>query len=151
MVRKSMLLLGLMLLVTTTAAFADWDLTMPAKWVQRPDEMPTGIDVSASYNFILADDFECWETGPITDIHIWGSWLYDILPENGPDDVIFTLSIHGDIPADESPTGYSIPGDVLWYRQFQRGEFTVRVWLDGVSEGWMEPPDVYIQNADDTD
>jgi hypothetical protein len=28
----------------------------------------------------LADDFPCFSTDYITDIHIWGSWLNDILP-----------------------------------------------------------------------
>jgi len=98
--------------------------------------------------YILADDFECRQTGPITQIHIWGSWLNDILPTDGSDDVIFTLSIHDDIP--QGPNGYSQPGDVLWYRQFQPGEFTSRIWLDGTPEGWMNPPDFYQPDADYT-
>jgi hypothetical protein len=132
----------------SAAALADWDETMAAKWVQFPDETVYGIDVNASYGFILADDFECTEAGPIKDIHIWASWLNDYLPMGDPDAVRFTLSIHSDIPASESPTGYSMPGEVLWYRDFQPGEFTARIWIDYVEEGWMDPPESYIFPGD---
>jgi hypothetical protein len=145
MIRNTLLLLGAIMLIAG-AAFGDWDPSIPAKWVQMPDESPLGIDVNASYEFILADDFECRETGPITDIHIWGSWFDDALPVNGPDDVVFTLSLHYDIP--QGPGGYSQPGDVIQVWQFGPGDFTARVWLDGVNEGWMDPPDDYIPNAD---
>jgi len=92
-----------------------------------PDMSPTGLDVLATYggfyfngagfeqlgNKILADDFLCTESGPITDIHIWGSWLFDAPDPNG----YFHLSIHSDIP-DTDGTGplYSMPGNVLWSR-----------------------------------
>jgi len=147
MVRRTLLLVGAVMLIAG-AAFGDWDPTMPYKWAQLPDETQFGVDVNASYELILADDFECWQTGPITDIHIWGSWLYDMLPEGGPDNVVFTLSLHEDIPV--GPNGYSQPGDVLWYRQFIPGEFTSRIWLDGIPEGWLTPPDVFIPDADYT-
>jgi hypothetical protein len=124
------------------AAFADWDPGMPCKWVQFPDLGSTGIDVNASGQFILADDFLCSHPGPITDIHIWGSWLNDFRSE-----AFFTLSIHADIPAGPEG-GYSMPGDVLWYRTFQPGEYAVRVWEQGINEGWMDPPDVYTFPAD---
>ena len=79
-------------------AQADWNPGDPAKYVQLPDlstSQPgaiTGMDVNATwqntstvvppvpvYPFVkvLADDFPCTMTGPITDIHIWGSWLND--------------------------------------------------------------------------
>jgi hypothetical protein len=147
MVRKTLLLVGAVMLVAG-AAFGDWDPTMPAKWVQMPDESPAGIDINASYDFILADDFECRETGPITDIHIWGSWLDDGLPPGGPEDVVFTLSLHEDIPV--GPNGYSQPGDIIRVWEFQPFDYTARVWLDGVNEGWMDPPDAYFPNADFT-
>jgi len=54
--------------------------------------------------------------------------------------VVLMLSIHEDIPADERPPGYSMPGEVLWYRDFQLGEFGVDMWADQILEGWMNPP-----------
>jgi hypothetical protein len=138
------------LLAVPLYALADWDPSIPAKWVQLPDETQFGIDVSASYHLILADDFECDEPGPITQFHIWGSWFDDMLPSGRPDSVFFILSIHADIPASQSPTGYSMPGEVLWYRTFEPGDFAARVWLDGQEEGWMDPPEGYIFPADYT-
>ena len=40
-----------------------------------------------------------------------------------------------------SGTGYSMPGDVLWYRYFNPGDFTVRVYEDSVDTWWQFPPD----------
>jgi hypothetical protein len=146
MPRRILLFVMVMLLACAGVASADWDPDQAAKWVQFPDLTPMGIDVNASWDFILADDFECTETGPITSIHVWGSWLYDYPPFMvRPDSVKFTLSIHAD---DVSPGGYSIPGDVYWYREFRPGEFAVRVWRDGIEEGWMDPPDFYLFPGD---
>jgi hypothetical protein len=82
---------------------------------------------------VLADDWRCSETGWVKDIHWWGSW------KDGSETDIdyFVLSIHDDIPAATSPTGYSMPGATLWERE---------VWdfnpiaLDPPSEeGWYNP------------
>ena len=129
---KQMTLLAAILVTTAallTPAQADWNPGDPYKmhYPQLPDMSPTGLDVLATYggfwfdpaqggyqvlgNKILADDFLCTESGPITDIHIWGSWLYNAPDPNG----YFHLSIHSDIP-DPDGTGplYSMPGNVLW-------------------------------------
>lgn len=119
----------------STAALADWPNSNPTKWVQLPDRTPTGIDVLDTsrpgvVGKILADDFECKQTGYISDIHIWGSWLYDQLPSNAvgqPDagNVRFKLSIHDDIPA--TPTSHSRPvNPPLWTKVFGPGDFVVR-------------------------
>lgn len=111
------------------------------KWVQNPDLTPMGIDVNATRPFVLADDFPCTTTGPITDIHVWGSWYHDILPGN-PSAVKFRLSIHKDVPA--SPNGApSHPGELLWYREFQPGQFVVTPYAMEINEGWMNPPEQY--------
>ena len=129
---------------------ADWDPDQEAKWVQFPDLGPTGIDVNATSPYILGDDFQCKVTGPITDIHIWGSWYQDILPDGDPHNVQFILSIHADIPDPDpgNPDTWSMPGDVLWWRTFQPGEFTARIYAEGLQEGWMDPPDWYEPFAD---
>ncbi len=137
-------LLCLALMLLATPALADWDIGDAHKWVQFPDLSPTGCDVNATNPYLLADDFLCTVTGPITDFHIWGSWYHDQLPFGmDPNAVAFTLSIHSDIPAWESPTGYSMPGPVLWVRTFYPGQFTARIWEAGLQEGWIEPPNVY--------
>jgi hypothetical protein len=113
---------------------ADWPNQNITKWVQLPDTrvdptgFPLGMDVLATYPYpaatapfgkILADDFLCTLSGPITDIHIWGSWLNDQIPIQGPNAALVKLSIHSDIP-DPDGTGplYSQPGQELWTRVF---------------------------------
>ena len=103
------------------------------KWEQRPDLSRTGVDVDATDDIpptwpsqILADDFECTTPGPITGIDVWGSWFYDILPGGDANNVRFTINIHKDIPAHSSHTGYSMPGEILWTKEYATGEFSVR-------------------------
>jgi len=107
------------------------------KWEQLPDTSWLGIDVRCDRNDgtprILADDFKCISPGPIIDVHLWGSWKYD----EGQMKMIH-LSIHEDIPADESPTGYSMPGELLWEADFY--EFNESFYYyqpDG--EWWWDP------------
>ena len=68
----------------------DWKPGSPHKmhWPQLPDLGFTGIDVAAT-QVTLADDFKCTATGPIHDIHIWGSFDKDILPKGGPGSLTF--------------------------------------------------------------
>lgn len=148
MVKYVFLMLAVSLFVVAPAALADWDPSMPAKWVQMPDESDWGIDVNASYEYLLADDFLCTEPGLITDVHIWGSWYDDFLPAGAPDMCTFVLSFHVDIPDTESTTGYSMPGQTIMYRVFEPGDYTARVWTQGVAEGWLNPPEDYIFPAD---
>jgi hypothetical protein len=116
------------------------------KWEQVPDLSLQGIDVRACVEpqppLVLADDYQCTTTGPVTDISVWGSWRRDQFPGD-PGNVIFTLSLHSDIPARQSPTGYSMPGDVLWTRTFEPGQFTWEQMQLLGPEGWLEPPSGY--------
>jgi len=105
--------------------------TAAVKWTQSPDTTGTGIAIDMTKDIpptwaeqIAGDDFECTSTGPITGISLWGAWYHDILPSNNAQNVTFTLSIRADIPADRSGTGYSMPGEVLWRKEFKPGEFT---------------------------
>ena len=119
------------------------------KWQQLPDTSETGIDINCTEPFILADDFLCEEPGRLTTIRIYGSWRGDYWPWNeDPYAVDFTLSIHADIPAGTGGIDYSRPGDVLWLYTFPAGFFNADIWLDGVEEGWMDPPDNYIFPGD---
>lgn len=96
---------------------ADWNPGQPAKWFQLPDLSPTGMDVLATASSIggpskiLADDWLCTSKDPVTDVHLWGSWLNDQLPVNGPGAITVKLSIHADVPAGATP---SHPGAELW-------------------------------------
>jgi hypothetical protein len=115
------------------------------KWTQPPDRTVTGGDVDMTRDSpatwpptICADDFECRATGPITGITLWTSWYRDALPGDSADNVTFTLSIRQDIPANRSPTGFSMPGKVLWRKQFSRGQFTIEP-MEGHAEGYYSP------------
>jgi hypothetical protein len=142
-----LLVCALVLFVGAPVALADWDPCQPAKWVQFPDLDYTGLDVDAT-NFRLADDFLCTVTGPLTDFHIWCSWLYDDFGVD-PMAVDFVIEIYNDIPADPcAGIPYSMPGTSLWQRYFPAGSFIPVVWLDQISEGWMEPPDMWMPDAD---
>ncbi|MBU0753861.1 MAG: hypothetical protein KJ645_01890 [Planctomycetes bacterium] len=133
--------------IITIALLAPWSWAsdsdskdMEYKWLQPPDEDWTGIDIRCDRNDgmprTLADDFLCDEQGPILDVHFWGSWKWD---EKGEIEIIH-LSIHDDIPAEVSPTQYSMPGDLRWEMDFLPGEFNENLYatvLDG--EWWWDP------------
>lgn len=59
-------------------AIADWHPGDGHKmhFPQLPDE--NGWDVNASGGICLADDWMCSETGPVSDIHFWGSWKHGL-------------------------------------------------------------------------
>ena len=106
---------------------------------QLPD--PQGWDIVATqgYDFIpgivLADDFMCMESGPITDIHIWGSWLWDVdAPIHG-----FWLSIHRNIPGPP----FSMPGEELWSAYIDYFDVTPEPpgW-----QGWFDPFEYYWEH-----
>lgn len=123
------------------------------KWTQNPDTAATGIDVDVTTDIpptwpatIGADDFQCTTTGPITTITLWGSWYDDVLSGGNASNATFTLSIREDIPANRSGTGYSMPGKVLWRKEFAKGEFTVESQATS-AQGFYSPTNVtYEQN-----
>src|SRR5512137_3002215 len=103
--RTTVAVFAVLVMLVAVSARADWNVGDPYKmhYPQLPDLSPNGLDVKATAPKILADDFLCTQTGPITDVHIWGSWLYDRLPydpaTNQPDPTAptFKLSIHADV------------------------------------------------------
>lgn len=156
--------IALVLIVTavfymvSTPSFADWDPTNPAdvakaKWIQLPDLSSTGMDVLATLQpnaavppgpqwKILADDFLCTQSGPITDVHLWGSWLNDILPQDSqglsdPGALRFKLSFHSDVPA--TATSFSHPGAELWSAIFSPGQFKVNPDVIAANEQFYDP------------
>ena len=122
-----------------STALADWDPGDGHKmhFPQLPDISHNGMDVLATWGLgdaganqfgkIVADDWRCSESGLVSDIHIWGSWLYDRLPEGADGtasakNVRFKLSIHEDVPAGADPepnVTWSHPGQEVWQRVFE--------------------------------
>ena len=132
------------------------ETTAAAKWTQKPDLSETGLDVDATDDIpptwspqALADDFKCATTGAITHIRVWGSWYNDILPARFPENVVFKLSIYEDIPASQSLTRHSMPGKLVWSRDFKSGEFTATKHAEKLKEGWFVPcKPIYEPSAD---
>jgi len=114
-----------MLVVTMLpmVARAGWEPGMDYKmhYPQLPDR-ETGLDVLAVVEKKLADDWRCTGTGYVTDIHIWGSWLEDVVGEPS-----FLLEIWEDTPAGttaEMP--WSHPGQPVWGMDFDPGMYVAR-------------------------
>lgn len=133
-VKRLILTTCLCVLFAAGTALADWNVGDPYKMhhPQLPD--PFGWDVYATYPKILADDWHCIETGPVEDIHLWGSWREDL---EGTITSIY-VSIHDNIPAGPGGADYSQPGKLLWERVFGPDEFTVRDYGTG-DQGWFNP------------
>ena len=112
---------------------------------QLPD--PNGWDVFAYYpEYILADDFLCMESGPITDLHFWGSWFFDEVPVEPAVGAPFGfhISFHADIPDPDGPGPlYSMPGALLWERDIFYPDFSVEE-MPPSPQGWFEPPSFFI-------
>src|SRR5262249_28816746 len=102
---------------------------------QIPDTSPEGLDVRATEPKVLANDFLCTETGPITQIHIWASWNFDRLPPTPP---CFSLGIWSDVPA--GPGGvYSHPGQLLCTNRFEACQYTYFPYTNCVQEQFFDP------------
>ncbi len=137
--------IAIVLLLAGTV-LADWfpgdDYKM--HYPQLPD--PFGWDVNANDPKVLADDWQCSETGPVDDIHLWGSWEQDL-----PGFILsIHVSIHDDVPVDDpnNTLGYSYPGDLLWERDFSPAEFMVIPGGTG-AQGWYDPnPPEYFNTLD---
>ena len=134
--RSAIVALGLALALSTPA-LADWDPgdcykmhypQLPTYYI-NPDL--TAMDVAFEFGR-LADDWQCTESGYVTDIHFWISWRCDMV---GPVDG-FTVVIWSDNP--EGPDGYSIPNEPLWSRDFYHPEFVVRDLPDHIQD-WYNP------------
>ena len=113
------------------------------KWEQLPDLHSTGVDVYAQSPpgppVVVADDFLCTTTGPITDVDIWGSWYQDALPAGDPSNVTFVLSIHADVPANPPAIPYSRPGGLLCMYTFAPGAFSAEIYAEQLYEGFYNP------------
>ena len=135
-----------------TAARADWDPGDLHKmhYPQLPD-LQTGVNVRAcpdpgTVNYtevMLADDWQCSQTGDVTDIHIWGSWRNDI-----PMAVPIHLSIWSDLPA--GGVNYSQPNALLWDEWFQVGDYSARLYHTVDYDEPFFDPQVHDYTGSDT-
>ena len=136
-------MVGLAVLVLTTAARADWDEGDGHKmhYPQLPD--PNGWDVRLSYfdpaegtgeyGRIMADDWKCSGTGPLTDVHFWGSWKGDSVGTITQID----LMVYRDDWNEQG--GYSQPDSPNHaYMTVLPGMFTIREWGTG-DQGFYDP------------
>ena len=91
------------------------------KWSQPPD-MEFGVNIrSTEIEPIVADDWQCEDPRPVTDIHFWGSFIgwQDNIPVpylNTPVIDGFMIRIYEDVP--QGPQNlYSHPGTHLYEAQ----------------------------------
>ena len=118
-------------------ASADWNVGDGHKmhFPQLPD--PNGWDVDFTAR-VLADDFQCTQSGLITDVHFWASWAYDEIPSdpNGLQGIgHIGLGIFDNVPGGSA--SFSKPGNLLWIYDVGRN-FTVHPEQPSL-QGWYEP------------
>ena len=131
---------GILTMVQT--ACPPWVSGDPHKMHDPPPEpdMNTGKDVGMWWHYNLADDFQCSESGWITDVHIWVSWYDDSSNDDPTPRSKFRLAIWEDFPADpQDPDSYSMPGTQRWYREFEPGEYIVGPRVDTQEEDFIHP------------
>jgi hypothetical protein len=131
-IRTGIFVAAIFLCVLAAPVKADWDEGDSYKmhFPQLPD--PNGFDIANYYYFFelpppeplpIADDWLCTGTSPVTDIHIWGSWVNDSKGEI----VSFNVSIW----SNNNSGNFSHPGELLWQHTFSEDEFTERYWGNG--------------------
>lgn len=134
-ITKKLIIAFMSILLCSSFAWADWDPNDSYKmhYPQEPD--PEGYDVKGDFHgangMILADDWLCTETGPVSDIHFWGSWKNDVV---GPIDSVW-ISIF----SDDKSGQYSKPGNALWSAFLSPTQFTSRIYDDPSPQGWLSP------------
>jgi hypothetical protein len=109
------------------------DTNDAVKYVQGPN-LNGGYDVWNDPN-VLADDFVCTNIGPISDIHIWGSWLNDQADINT---IIFWLGIYDDVPVGPGNTFSHPSTNLLWQQWFAPGQYAETFWGTG-QEHFFDP------------
>ncbi|MGA1824844.1 MAG: hypothetical protein ACMUIP_09275 [bacterium] len=110
-------LLGVIMLMITTGV---WASNGNVKWSQPPD-MVYGVNIQSTENPVhrVADDWQCKDPRPVTDVHFWGSYIgweqYEPDPPTSPHPVIisFMIRIYYDSPQGEQ--NYSHPEEPPLY------------------------------------
>jgi hypothetical protein len=116
--------------------------TNGVKYMQGPLSYG-GLDVWNN-RYVLADDFVCTNIGPISDIHIWGSWLNDQVFTYS---ITFWIGIYDDVPVNPGNT-FSHPGtNLLWQQWFAPGQYAETFWGNG-QESFLDPGQPQIIGGD---
>jgi len=109
------------ILVMATGAWAfNGDIV---KWSQPPD-MEFGVNIQSTESEpLVADDWQCRDPRPVTDVHFWGSYIgweeKNSRPTSPPPGVEgFVLRIYKDVPAGVDPP-YSHPGTLLHEKKIE--------------------------------
>ena len=120
-------------LETNGVKYVQWPNLIGGSDVWNSSSRPTQVTDGPWW---LADDFTCTNTGPITDIHLWGSWLNDQALTNS---ITFELYVFDDVPANPL-TGFSHPGtNVLWHQTFAPGSYAEQLWSANAYENFIDP------------
>jgi hypothetical protein len=130
---KAIVAIAVLLCVLGMPVLADWEPTEAHKmhYPQLPD--PNGWDVRFDGLNRVADDWQCTESGPVTEIHFWASWQADIV--GGINSV--HARIYSDQPEDEF-NPFSHPKDELWESTFLGPDLAIRDAGSG-DQGWYDP------------
>jgi hypothetical protein len=131
---RQFLMIAVCVFVVSSPAWADWSVGDPYKmhFPQLPD--PNGLDVNFESPQMLADDWLCTETGPVSDIHFWVSHRQDELPLLEG----LHVEIFSNIPAPAG--GFSMPGDSLWKGDLLQDDFDFSTATGGTGDqGWFDP------------
>jgi len=95
---------------------------------------------------ILADDWTCSQSGPVDDIHFWGSWRDDVEGQI----LSIHLSIHSDDPVGTGGTdpanNFSKPDVLLW--SWDATAWTVTPPISTPGQGWYNPNSGEWQHPD---
>jgi hypothetical protein len=137
---KLLLVCALVFLMSAApVAVGDWDPGDAHKmhYPQLPKQGGWDVATNSSPGTILADDWQCSETGPATGIHFWTSWRNNLVSTVDR----FRISIYSDRPDPDGPgPEYSEPNELLWgpveFRGDQ-GDFTVRSMPPDL-QGWFD-------------
>jgi PEP-CTERM motif len=125
-------------LLAPSFAAADWFPGDGNKmhFPQLPDPNGWDIEIFTSQHEV-ADDWQCTQTGPVSDIHFW----YSVAQDGGTQIGSVTATIYKDVPADTGPVPlpYSTPGDQVWSRTFDASQFTVIDPYGTGAQGFADP------------
>jgi len=95
-IMKKTILMSMGILLVCSMSQADWNEGYPNKmhYPQLPKEGGWDVAMPSQWPMRIADDWQCSQTGLVSDIHFWVSWeANDVQPITG-----FTVRICSDDP-----------------------------------------------------
>lgn len=137
------ILMMVMGMVMTPTSVAHWIPSDGHKmhWPQTTDLSGDDMAVDMPLIQLRGDDFLCTQTGYINDVHIWGAFQNDNLPNMGAGGLWFDLYIYSNIPRYHPPyyKSWSMPGDLLWYKRATNLNYTVLSYTMMDPMDWLYP------------